>query len=472
MSSYVGGAPVEGEQRLQVRNPYTGDVVGEVILAGRADTERAIEAGSADHPPLSRFHRYEILQRARELLLEQLKEFSRLITSESGLCVRETEHEVGRAADVLQFAAIEALRDDGQVFSCDVTPHGKARKIFTLREPVRLAAAITPFNHPLNQVAHKLAPAVAADAPLILKPSEQTPLTAIRFAELVYQAGLPRDRLSVLLGPTDQVAGPLVQHPAVEFVSFTGSVAVGKQIASTAGYKRLALELGGNDPLIVLNDADLNLAARLAAEGAFRNSGQRCTAVKRVLVERAVVREFTELLLAEAAGYACGDPADPATRVGAVIDEEAAIRLERLVRAAVKEGAQVLAGGWRRGALMAPTVLGSVSRESEMVRQEAFGPLAPILEVEDLDDALALANSTPYGLSAGVVTRSLESALKAVRGLRTGTVNINEVPGYRIELSPFGGIRDSGLGVKEGVVEAIKSMTTVKTWSLPWGREP
>jgi aldehyde dehydrogenase (NAD+) len=364
---------------------------------------------------------------------------------------------------------MEALKDDGQVFSCDVSPQGKARKIFTLREPLNLAVAITPFNHPLNQVAHKLGPAIAAGTPIILKPSEKTPLSAIRLAELLYDNGLPGEMLSVLLGPTQAVAEPLVLDERVELVSFTGSVAVGKHIAKTAGYKKLVLELGGNDPLIILEDADMELAVHLACEGAFRNSGQRCTAVKRILVQRSILDAFTEAFVKKAARYTSGDPGSMDTRVGTVIDEPSAERLSQAVENAVAQGAKVLLGGGRKGALLEPTVITDVPRDAEMVTSESFGPLAPLLAVDDMDDAIQLTNSTPYGLSSGVVTNNMEQALKAVRELKCGTVNINEVPGYRIECSPFGGIKDSGLGIKEGVIEAIKCMTTVKTFSLPWG---
>jgi len=360
------------------------------------------------------------------------------------------------------------LRDDGQVFSGDVSPQGKARKIFTLREPVSLVLAITPFNHPLNQVVHKVAPAVAVGAPLILKPSSKTPLSAIRFVELLYEAGLPVALLSILLGPNETVTTTLVEDPRVELISFTGGERVGKWLAQTAGYKRLVLELGGNDPLIILDDADLALAVTLAAEGSFRNSGQRCTAVKRILVQEGIAPEFTRRLAQKAAEYTCGDPMDPETRVGTVIDETAARYLEQVVNEAVAAGAKVLIGGQRRGALLPPTVIAEVPRDCKMVTCESFGPLAPIITVRDLDDAITVANSTKYGLSSGVVTRSLDQALEAVKRLRCGSVNINEVPGYRIESSPFGGVKDSGLGIKEGVIEAMKSMTFVKSFSLPW----
>jgi aldehyde dehydrogenase (NAD+) len=275
--------------------------------------------------------------------------------------------------------------------------------------------------------------------------------------------------LSVVLGATAEVAEPLVLDERVELVSFTGSVAVGKHISKTAGYKNLVLELGGNDPLIILEDADMDLALHLACEGSFRNSGQRCTAVKRILVHKSLVESFTEAFVKKAETYRSGDPASMDTRVGTVIDEESAKRLESSVREAVAQGAKVLLGGNRNGALLEPTVISNVPRDAKMITSESFGPLAPILAVDDIEDAIGLANSTPYGLSSGVVTNNMEHALKAVRELRCGTVNINEVPGYRIECSPFGGIKNSGLGIKEGVIEAIKCMTTVKTFSMPWG---
>ena len=467
-SSLVAGRPVKGAGSLTVRSPFNGAEVGVVLFAARQNTEAAIAAARAFTDTPSRYQRSQILEQTRSALESRREEFARTIASEAGLALREGRYEVGRTLDVLRFAAMEALRDDGQIFSADVSAQGKARKIFTTREPLACAVAITPFNHPLNQVAHKVAPAIAAGTPLILKPSEKTPLTAFKFAELLYAAGLPGPMLSVLLGPTPDVAELLVQHRDVDLVAFTGSVPVGKRIAATAGYKKLVLELGGNDPLIILNDADLELAVNLAAEGSYRNSGQRCTAVKRILVQEGIAPEFTSRLVEKTREYTCGDPLDEQTRVGTVIDEASAIYLETVVKEAVTAGAKVLCGGKRRGALLEPTVVANVPRDCRMVTCESFGPLAPILTMRDLDDALAAANATPYGLSSGVVTTSLPHAMKAIKTLRCGTVNINDVPGFRIESSPFGGIKDSGLGVKEGVIEAIKAYSYVKTFSLPW----
>jgi len=465
---YVAGQPVRSEAKLQVHDPYTGTLAGTVSMASAAELNTAIEAARVGGEPLTRHERAAILEKAGELLKQRAGEFANLIRSESGLCILDTTYEAARARDVLRFAAIEALQDDGRIYSCDVSPNGKARKIFTTREPVRLVAAITPFNHPLNQVVHKVAPAVAAGAPMILKPSEKTPLTAIRFAELLYEAGLPGWMLSVIVGPIDEVVEPMITDDRTELVSFTGSVAVGKHIASIAGYKKLCLELGGNSPLIVLEDADLDLAVHLAAEGCYRNSGQRCTSVKRLLVQESILNDFTQRFVERSRQYTCGDPSDPQTRVGTVIDEAAAVVLETRIRQAEAAGAKVLLGGGRRGSLLEPTVLADVPRNAEMVERESFGPLAPILKVRDLDDAIDLANATDYGLSSGIVTASLDAAIRAIKAIRTGTVNVNELPGYRLEFSPFGGVKDSGLGIKEGVVEAMKFMTNVKTFSLPW----
>lgn len=466
--SYIAGKSIESKNILEVRSPYDGRLVGTVTLANSNDTERAVLKGLEKKETLSRYQRYTILDTVRKLLIERKEEFAQIICAETGLAISEARYETGRAHDVLFFASMECLKDDGQIFSCDISPQGKARKIFTQREPLNLAVCITPFNHPLNQVVHKVAPALAAGTPVILKPSEKTPLTAIKITELFYEAGLPKSMLSVLLGKTADVAERLVKDPRVDIVSFTGSVAVGKSIATSAGYKKVILELGGNDPLIIMEDADIDKAVYLAAEGSFRNSGQRCTAVKRILLHEKIKDSFISKFLEKAKEYTCGNPLDPDTKVGTVIDEASAIYLQNVVKKAVNQGAKVLLGGKRTGALLEPTVIVDVPRHADMIVYESFGPLAPIVTFKDIDDAIALANSSAYGLSSGVVTNNMEYAFRFIKELKVGTVNINEVPGYRIESSPFGGVKDSGLGIKEGVIEAIKCFSYVKTFSLPW----
>jgi phosphonoacetaldehyde dehydrogenase len=372
---------------------------------------------------------------------------------------------------VFSLAGQLAILDDGQVFSCDLTPHGKARKIYTLRQPLTAISAITPFNHPLNMVAHKIAPAIATNNCIVVKPTEQTPLTAIALADILYEAGLPPEMLSVVTGWPADIGEEMITNGHIELITFTGGVAVGKMIAHKAGYRRAMLELGGNDPLIVLgdlDDADLDRAAKLAVEGATKNSGQRCTAVKRVLVEDAVADRFAAMVADKARAIRYGDPMDPDTDLGTVINEDAAKLIETRIAGAVEEGATVLYGPERKGAVSGPVVLDHVDFRSELVMQETFGPPIPIIRCNGLDDVIAKSNATAFGLSSGVCTNRFDHAQRLIEALRVGTVNIWEVPGYRIEMSPFGGIKDSGNGIKEGVVEAMKYYTNVKTYSLPW----
>jgi len=465
----IAGEAVGSDRAIEVRNPYTGALVGTVPKASVDDVRRAFAIARAYRANLTRYERSAILHRTAALIRARADAVSDLITAESGLCKKDTLYEVGRACDVFTFAGNAALTDDGQVFSCDLTPHGKSRKVYTLRDPLLGAiSAITPFNHPLNQVAHKIAPSVATNNRMVLKPTEKTPLTAILLADLLYEAGLPPPMLSVVTGDPREIADEMLTNPDVDLVTFTGGVPIGKYIAAKAVYKRQVLELGGNDPIIVMEDADLDEAAALAATGSYKNSGQRCTAVKRILVHHAVADAFVERLVARTRAWTYGDPADPALDMGTVIDEAAATTFERRVNDAVAQGARLLVGNVRRGALYSPTLLDHVQPAMEVVRTETFGPVSPVIRFRDIDDAIAIANGTPYGLSSAVCTNRLDYITRFVTDLQMGTVNIREVPGYRLELTPFGGIKDSGLGYKEGVQEAMKSFTNTKTYSLPW----
>ncbi|CAG4887403.1 phosphonoacetaldehyde dehydrogenase [Paraburkholderia saeva] len=466
----IDGNKLTRDRVIEVTNPYTGDVVGTVPKASIEDVRMAYDAAMRYRPTLSRFERASILNRAAELLRSRTEEAASLITLESGLCMKDSRYEIGRVADVFNFSANEALRDDGQVFSCDLTPHGRKRRVITQREPLLgVITAITPFNHPMNQVAHKIAPAIATNNRTVLKPSEKVPLSAYYLADLLYEAGLPPPMLQVVTGDPAEIADELITNPSVALVTFTGGVAIGKYIAGRAGYRRVILELGGNDPLIVMDDADLDRASDLAVLGSYKNSGQRCTAVKRILVQRTVADRFTELVVARTRAWKCGDPADASTEMGTVIDEAAASLFEARVNQAIAQGARLLTGNERQGALFPPTVLDRVTPEMELVAQETFGPVSPIIAFDDVDDAIRISNGTAYGLSSGVCTDSLENVTRFANELHVGTVNVWEVPGYRIELTPFGGIKDSGLGHKEGVQEAMKSFTNLKTFTLPWG---
>jgi phosphonoacetaldehyde dehydrogenase len=465
----IAGERVARERVIEVRNPYTGALVGTVPKASVEDVRRAFAIGKAYKSTLTRYQRYAILYKIAELIRSRTDAISDLITAECGICKKDSLYEVGRACDVFVFAGNAALQDDGQVFSCDLTPHGKSRKVYTLREPLQgVISAITPFNHPLNQVAHKIAPAIATNNRMVLKPTEKTPLSALLLADIVYEAGLPPEMLSVITGDPREIADEMLTDANVDLVTFTGGVPIGKYIAAKAVYKRQVLELGGNDPLIVMEDADLEEAATLAASGSYKNSGQRCTAVKRILVHEKVADAFVDWLTAKTRAWSYGDPMDPQLDMGTVIDEAAATNFEAKVNAAVAGGAKLIVGNVRRGALYSPTLLDHVQSDMDVVRTETFGPVSPVIRFRDIDEAIHVANSTVYGLSSSVCTNRLDHITRLVAELNVGSVNVREVPGYRLELTPFGGIKDSGLGYKEGVQEAMKSFTNVKTYSLPW----
>jgi putative phosphonoacetaldehyde dehydrogenase len=471
-SMRIGGKKVDAEGAVPVQYPYTNETIG-TVPAGRAEhAAKAFAIAAGFKPKLTRYERQQILFRTADAIRANAPRLSDLITLELGISKKDSLYECGRAYDVFSLAAQLSILDDGQIFSCDLTPQGKARKIFTKREPVRAVSAITPFNHPLNMVAHKVAPAIATNNRVVCKPTELTPLTALALADILYEAGLPPEMFQVVTGWPNEIGEAMVTDPNIEIITFTGGVRVGKIIAERAGYRRAALELGGNDPLIVcddLGDGDLDLAADLAVAGATRNSGQRCTAVKRILVMERVADKFAALALDKAKKIKFGDPMDPTTDLGTVVHAEAAALFERRVDNAAERGADILYRPQRQGALLPPITLDRVPHDCELVFEETFGPIVPIVRVPSDDAAvISLSNSTPFGLSSGVCTNDLKRMQRFVDGLDVGTVNIWEVPGYRIEMSPFGGIKDSGNGIKEGVLEAMKFFTNVKTWSLPW----
>lgn len=469
----IAGRKVEADALLEVRYPWDNSVIGTVPAGTARHAREAFEIAAGYTPKLSRYERQKILLTAADLITARKEELANLITLELGISKADSYYEVGRAFDVYTLAGQLCIHDDGEIFSCDLTPHGKARKIFTLREPLRAISAITPFNHPLNMISHKIAPAIATNNCVVAKPTELTPMTALVLADILYEAGLPPEMLSVVTGWPADIGDEMITNPNIELITFTGGVPVGKLIASKAGYKRQVLELGGNDPLIVLNDLaddDLKRAAELAVLGATKNSGQRCTAVKRILCQESVADRFVPMVLECARKIRFGDPMDAATELGTVVHEQAAKLFEARVNMAAEQGADVLYNPGRKGALLPPIVIDRVPHGSELVMEETFGPIVPVVRVPDDDDAvIAISNSTAFGLSSGVCTNDFRRMQKYIAGLKVGTVNIWEVPGYRIEMSPFGGIKDSGNGYKEGVIEAMKSFTNVKTFSLPWG---
>jgi putative phosphonoacetaldehyde dehydrogenase len=471
-SMRIGGKKVSADGVVPVHYPFTNEIIG-TVPAGRAEhAARAFGIAAEFKPKLTRYERQQILFKTAELIRQRRDALANLLTLELGISMKDSVYECGRAYDVFSLAAQLCILDDGQIFSCDLTPQGKSRKIFTKRDPVGVISAITPFNHPLNMVSHKVAPAIATNNCVVCKPTELTPLTALALADILYDAGLPPAMFQVVTGWPDDIGDEMVTNPNIAVITFTGGVRVGKLIAAKAGYKRAALELGGNDPLIILNDlsdSDLDKAAELAVAGATKNSGQRCTAVKRILVQERVADKFVALALEKAKKIKFGDPMDPNTDLGCVVHEEAAKTFEARVHKAAEQGAKILYNPGRKGAVLPPITVDFVPHKSELVFEETFGPIVPIVRVPDDDaEVMRISNSTPFGLSSGVCTNDLSRMTRFIEGLNVGTVNIWEVPGYRIEMSPFGGIKDSGNGVKEGVMEAMKFFTNVKTWSLPW----
>ncbi len=468
----IAGEKVTSDKTINVEYPFTGEVIGTVPAGTAEHARKALDIAANYQPKLTRYERQKILQTAAEVLVKRKEEISDIITLELGISKQDSLYEVGRAFDVFSLTAQLCILDDGEIFSCDLTPHGKARKIFTIREPLTAISAITPFNHPLNMVAHKIAPSIATNNCTVCKQTELTPLTAMVLADVLYEAGLPPEMFSVVTGWPQDIGSEMIKNPNIDLITFTGSVGVGKLIAEQAGYKRTVLELGGNDPLIVLNDLDgddLKKAVELAVTGATKNSGQRCTAVKRILVQESIADQFVEMALERAKKIKFGDPMNMETDLGTVVNAQAAELFDKRVSMAEEDGAKILYHPGRKGALLPPIVVDHVDPKSELVLEETFGPVIPIIRVPKDDEAvMKISNSTAFGLSSGVCTNNFMRAKKYIQGLNVGTVNIWEVPGYRIEMSPFGGIKDSGLGYKEGVIEAMKSFTNVKTFSLPW----
>ena len=468
----IAGKKVTFEKTIDVEYPFTGEVIGTVPAGNAEHARQALEIAANYQSKLTRYERQKILQTAAEVLVKRKEEISDIITLELGISKQDSLYEVGRAFDVFSLTAQLCIYDDGEIFSCDLTPHGKARKIFTIREPLTAISAITPFNHPLNMVAHKIAPSIATNNCTVCKQTELTPLTAMVLADVLYEAGLPPEMFSVVTGWPQDIGSEMIKNPNIDLITFTGSVGVGKLIAEQAGYKRTVLELGGNDPLIVLNDLDsddLKKAVELAVTGATKNSGQRCTAVKRILVQEKIADQFVEMALERAKKIKFGDPMTMETDLGTVVNAQAAELFDKRVSMAEADGAKILYHPGRKGALLPPIVIDNVDPKSELVLEETFGPVIPIIRVPNDDESvIKISNSTAFGLSSGVCTNNFMRAKKYIQNLNVGTVNIWEVPGYRIEMSPFGGIKDSGLGYKEGVIDAMKSFTNVKTFSLPW----
>lgn len=466
--SIVGGEEIITGNWIDIKNPFTNKLVGRVASIDEKLLLKVIKDTRRTKLSLTRYERNQILNKMADAVEAKIDEVSKIITDESGLSLKDTRYEASRVVDVLRFSAIKSFEDDSEVFPCDISKNGRNRRIYTTRCPLDLIAAITPFNHPMNQVIHKIAPAIATNNTVILKPSEKTPLSAYYLAKLALECGLPPNALNVINGPIREIANGLVSNDLVSLVSFTGSSKIGKLIAKNSGYKKVILELGGSSALLVLEDADIDEAVSITISGTFKNSAQRCTAIRRILVHESIADLYSSKLTEKVNEISYGDPYNPNLDMGTVISGQAAQEIESRVNEAIKMGATLLTGNIRDGALYSPTVLDHVQNDFPLVAEETFGPVAPIIRFNTLNEAIDIANDTPYGLSGAVVSNHWPSIQKVITSLDTGTINVNEAPSYRLEWSPFGGIKDSGLGYKEGVIEAMKGYTYVKTYSLPW----
>lgn len=473
MRMLLGGEWVDREERIEVVYPYDGSVVDTVPEATEEDVRRAIDLaieGQRDMERLTAYERYRILFKVSELLERNLEELAVLLTKEVGKTVRESRIELGRAVQTYRWCAEEAKRVCGETVAFDAFPGGETKVGFYIRVPAGVVAAITPFNFPVNLAAHKIGPALGVGNAVVHKPSSLTPLTSLRIGEFFLEAGLPPKALSVLTMTGGSPASKaLLSDPRIRILSFTGGTDTAKEIISIAGYKKLFLELGGNCPVIVMDDADLERAAGRVVAGGYSLAGQVCNSVQRVYVHKKVYDDFLSILVDKVKALKVGDPLDPQTDVGPMISERAAERAERWVAEAVDKGAKLHCGGSRlRGALFKPTVLSEVHEGCTIMCREAFAPVVLVNPISDLEEGIEKANNSIYGLQAGIFTNRLGDALKAVRRLQFGGVFINEVSQFRVDQMPYGGVKWSGMG-REGIKFAMEEMTEIRVVGIELG---
>ena len=457
-----------------VTSPYDGSVVGTVPVAGPDDVEAALaaaEAGAARWRRTPAHERMRILLRAAQLADDRAGEIARMISSEVGKTITEATGEASRSGEIIRLAAFEGTQLYGDTLPLDANRGTGPDKIgFTLRQPCGVVVAISPFNYPALLVLHKLAPALAAGNAVVLKPARTTPLTALALAACFVDAGLPEGVLSVLPGPGGELGDLLVADPRVRKISFTGSTAIGERITRRAGVKKLSLELGASCPVIVLPDADLDLASSAVATGGYVNAGQVCISVQRVIAHPAVSEDFLDALVPKVEAIRVGDPSAPETGMGTLISTSEAERVRQSIAAAAASGARVLTGGERDGSMVAPTVVADVDPYSPFAQKELFGPAVAVSTAADWDSAITQANGTAYGLAAGIFTSDVAGAVRAIREIDAGSIHINWTPLWRADLMPYGGLKESGIG-KEGPRSAVEEMTEVKTVVLhgrPW----
>lgn len=461
---YIDGQWVGGGPDLEIRNKYTDQVVGTLPTARREDVDYALDAAHKAAPvmaDLPAHRRGEILARASALITERKEDIARVIAAEAGKALKFARAEVDRGASTFAIAAEEAKRIHGETIPLDAVPAGVGYYGFWQRRPVGVIAAIAPFNFPLNLVAHKVAPGLAAGNSIVLKPASTTPLTAVLLCEILAEAGLPAGALNLVVGSGSTVGNWLIEDPRVAKITFTGSVPVGEQIIARAGIKKVTLELGNTSPVIVAPDADLDFVAKRCAVGAYYNSGQVCISVQRIYSDKAIHEPFLEKFVDATKQMVVGDPLDERVDVGPMIELREAERIEGWVNEAVSGGAHALAGGKREGPVYLPTVLSDVAPQMKVVADEVFAPVASVIRYDDFEDALKQADDTTFGLQVGVFTRDVNRVFKAVKRLNFGGVIVNDTPVFRADHMPYGGNRNSGLG-REGVRFAVEEMTNIQ----------
>jgi glyceraldehyde-3-phosphate dehydrogenase (NADP+) len=447
-----------------VTNPFDGEVIDTVPRCAGEDVDRALASavrGAEQMAGLTAQQRYRILHRAAREIEARAEELARILTLEVGKTIRESRGEIARTVQTFTFAAEEAKRIHGEGIPLDAAPRGEDKLGFSVRVPVGVVVAITPFNFPVNLAAHKIAPALAAGNSVVHKPATETPLTDLRLAGLLLECGLPECALNVITGRGEEIGDVLVSDERARMVSFTGSLEVGRRLMAHAGIKKVALELGSNSAVIVTEEADLSAAAPRIAAAAFALAGQVCISVQRVYVHRRVVKTLVDQVAAAAESMKVGDPLDESTDMGPMISSSAADRAEEWIQEALDAGGRRICGGRRKGALLWPSVLTGVPHDCRVCSREAFAPVVVINPVDGLDEAIAMVNDSPYGLQAGIFTRDVDDALEAAGRIQAGGVMINEVPTFRVDHMPYGGMKMSGIG-REGVKYAIEEMTDIK----------
>ncbi len=463
----INGKHISSDDVEDVINPYDGEVIDTIPIAHRQDAELAIESANNAKDSLCEMSAFKISNKLSNVavkLKERRQEFAESLTLEVGKPINESLLEVDRSIETLKLAAEEAKRIYGESVPLDAGMGGKGFFAFTQKVPLGVVAAITPFNYPLNLTIHKIAPAIACKNTVIVKPPTEAPLSVMKFCDLLDEE-FPDGVVNVIPGYGSEVGDHLVTSPDVNKISFTGSVTTGLMISQKAGMKKVTLELGGNDPTVILKDADLDKAVKGIINGAFLNAGQVCMGVKRVIVEDEIADEFAEKLVEATQKLVMGNPMESKTTLGTLISEKAAMQVEETVNNAVSEGAEILTGGNRDGAFYEATVIDNVTPDMDLVENETFGPVAPIIRVKNIDEAIEVANDTEYGLQAGVFTADYTSAMRCANEIEAGTVFINKQSTFRTDNMPFGGFKNSGVG-KEGIKYAVEEMTKTKLIGL------